>query len=485
MKSNAFVGLPRVLSHWPFRLLMPGILLCVCGGLMCARAASPNIIIAEIFGGEVALSVTGDTNRFEVIEISSNLTVWTPLVTLFNSNGTVNYVDTTATNASVRFYRAQQRITTNAPSFNTALLFNLTMEDAANPSCGCGSEAAYNQGISQVSSGCPECESAPSVTGMAQDTGGGQVFLHNGEFVHRALDLEISSRGFNWRLERVYRSGITFDGPLGHNWDFAHNRRLLVETNGHVLRMDGDGRADRYLSIDGTNYQSPRGFYTKLIRQPGGSFVERDRHGTMVFYAAPDERGIALMTEVRDRLTNAMHFEYNSAAQLVRVRDTFGRAIDYRYSLAGRLSEVEDFTGRKVTYQYDGVGNLTSVTSPAVTGTPHGNDFPAGKTTRYEYSSGFADERLNHNLVSIIAPNEATNNGPARVRVEYETNATASLDRLTRLHVGGTNASGVPAGGTITYAYQTLGTAASNDFLTAVSQTTVTDRAGSGESRPD
>ncbi len=478
MKTNAFVGFPRLFLNWPFRPITHGILLCAWGALMCARAASPHIVIGLLPDGEAVLSVSGDTNRFELIEISSNLTVWTPLVTLLNSNGTVNYVDATTTNSSVRFYRAQRRITTNGPSFNTALLFNLTMEDAANPSCGCAGESAYNQGISQVSSGCPECESAAPVAGMAQDTGGGQVFLHNGEFVHRALDLEISSRGFNWRLERVYRSGITFDGPLGHNWDFAHNRRLLVETNGHLLRMDGDGRADRYVSVDGTNYQSPRGFYTKLIRQPGGSFVERDRHGTKVLYAAPDERGIAVMTEVRDRHTNAMHFEYNSAAQLVRVRDTFGRAIDYRYSLAGRLSEVEDFTGRIITYQYDSLGNLISVTSPAVTGTPHGNDFPAGKTTRYEYSSSFADERLNHNLVSITAPNEAAVSGPARVGVEYETNTTADLDRLVRLHLGGTNASAVPAGGTLTYAYQNLGAAASNDFLTAVFETAVTDRNG-------
>jgi YD repeat-containing protein len=478
MKTNAFVGFPRVLLNWPSHPFMRGLVLCACGALMCARAASPQLAIELLPGGEAALRVSGDTNRFEVIEISSNLTGWTPLVTLLNSNGVVNYVDATATNSSVRFYRAQQRITTNAPSFNTALLFNLTMEDAANPSCGCGSEAAYNQGISQVSRGCPECESAPPITGMAQDTGIGHVFLHNGEFVHRAVDLEISSRGFNWRLARVYRSGITFDGPLGHNWDFSHNRRLLVETNGHVLRMDGDGRADLYLSVDGTNYQSPRGFYTKLIRQLGGSFVERDRHGTKVLYAAPNERGIAVMTEVRDRHTNAMHFEYNSAAQLVRVRDTFGRAIDYRYSLAGRLSEVEDFTGRIVAYQYDSLGNLISVTSPAVTGTPNGNDFPAGKTTRYQYSSGFADERLNHNLVSITAPNEAAVSGPARVRAEYETNATADLDRLVRLHLGGTNASAVPAGGTLAYAYQNLGAAASNDFLTAVFETAVTDRNG-------
>ena len=36
-------------------------------------------------------------------------------------------------------------------------------------------------------------------------------------------------------------------------------------------------------------------------------------------------------------------------------------------------------------------GDLISVTSPAVTGTPTGNDFPNGKTESYAYSSGFGD----------------------------------------------------------------------------------------------
>ena len=67
----------------------------------------------------------------------------------------------------------------------------------------------------------------------------------------------------------------------------------------------------------------------------------------------------------------------------------------------------------------------------------------------------------------------------ARLRIEYETNAvSAHLDRITTLQLGGTNASGVPAGGMISYAYQILGAAGSNDFLTAVFQTTVTDRNG-------
>ena len=63
--------------------------------------------------------------------------------------------------------------------------------------------------------------------------------------------------------------------------------------------------------------------------------------------------------------------------------------------------------------------------SPAVTGTPNGNDFPTGKTTRYTYSSGFGDPRLNHNLLSVTAPNEVATAGRAAHRLYLHDSAGA------------------------------------------------------------
>jgi len=325
-----------------------------------------------------------------------------------------------------------------------------------------------------VSAECPECLPAS----VKNDVGHDSVYLHSGEFYLYEVDLEIPGRGFNWRFERKYRSGIFFDGPLGHNWEFNYNRRLFVEPDGSVLRMDGYGRADRY-ELTGGGYISPTGFYTGLVRNTDGTFTERDRNGTKVFYSRPDANGIARMTELRDRNGNRMRFEYNAQGQLIRVIDTLGRPIVYRYNANRRLIEVEDFTGRKIRFEYDRNGDLVAVTSPAVVGTPNGNDFPAGKTTRYTYSSRFADERLNHNLLTITAPNEVAAGGPPRVVVEYETNpASPHVDRVLRQTIGGVNKSGIPAGGTISYEYRTLGTAAPSDFNTAVFQNTVTDRNG-------
>lgn len=447
--------------------------------LTAARAQSPLLTFDGFSPGGITLSWPESVHDYQ-LEESATLgppVVWSPVNDRASPVGT--RLQVVLPNIGIRRFFQLRYATPQSPQpFNTGINFNLAMENAASPSCGCDGEAPYSQGISLTAERCADCEGGVTLPGIAQDTGGGQVFLHSGEFVHRAVDLEISSRGFNWRMERVYRSGITFDGPLGRNWEFSHNRRLVVETNGNILRMDGSGRADRYLAKTDGSYSAPRGFYTKLLRNPNGSFTERDRHGAIVEYSAPGADHTARMTAVRDRNGNTMRFEYDVANRLVRAFDTFGRRMDYRYT-GGRLSEVEDFTGRIVTYQYNAVGDLISVTSPAVTGTPHANDFPAGKTARYNYSSGFGDERLNHNLLAITAPNEVAAGGPPRVILGYDTNAfSPDVDRLLSLMMGGTNASGVPAGGTILYQYQSLGSAASTDFATAVFQTTVTDRAG-------
>jgi RHS repeat-associated protein len=359
-----------------------------------------------------------------------------------------------------RFFRLCLMIPTTAdyfaPSFTTSI---------GDPfGCGCTS---------------PENPNSLGAGGAVQDNAMGNVLLHTGELTQDAVDLEIPGRGFNWRFERRYRSGMTSDGPMGQGWDFNYNRRLVVETNGNVLCVNGLGRVDRYTrNLDGT-YQSPGGFYTRLTKNPDGSFTERDRHATTNSYSAPNGFGIAKLSSIVDRNGNQMAFIYNANGQLITVMDTLARSISYSYDAYGRLTTVTDFAGRSLKFTYDGYGNLVSATAPAVTGTPNGNDFPTGKTTRYTYSSGFADPRFNHNLLSVTAPNEVAVNGAPRLSAQYDTNpASTDADRLLSLRLGGTNATGISAGGTISYTYIHLGTATSNDVATAVFKNTVTNRNG-------
>jgi YD repeat-containing protein len=321
------------------------------------------------------------------------------------------------------------------------------------------------------------------------------VYLHSGELWLHAVDLEIPGRGFNWKFERTYRSGILLTGTLGFNWEFNYDRRLMEVTQvnleaaraifpqakvGDVIRADGYGRSDLYVRNPDGSYTAPTGFYMRLIKNPDGTFVERDREGNKAFYLKPDaQQGLANLAELRDRNGNSMRFQYNEKGQLIRVLDTLGRPIEYRYNDKGRLVEVRDFFGRSIKLEYNRRDQLIAVTSPAVTGTPNGNDFPNGKTVRYKYSSGFTDERLENNLLEITAPNEVASGGKPRVVVTYDTDpASPTADRVLSLMIGGTNQTGIPAGGTIRYEYKKLADPRPGDFNSPVSQTTVTDRNG-------
>jgi RHS repeat-associated protein len=409
--------------------------------------------------------------------------------------------------------------------------------------------------------------------GNTQDTGGSAtgVYLHDGEFHDREVDLTIPGRGFDFQFVRSYRTGVRFDTPLGRNWDFNYNRRLWVVTGANVsdvqltfptarpndvVRIDGYNRADLYVHNADGSFTDPNGFFTRLVNNGDGTFWERDRDGTVYNYLKPANSDVAVMTSITDRNANTMQFIHlaivrtgtstgsntpptvlndsyaswtdnqwvgysivitsgpgagqvkqvvsNTRTQLTvdsawspvpdgtshyaliglnrgplaQVIDTLGRSINFQYDSNGHLSAIVDFTGRAVLFNVDSQGNLASVTSPTVTGTPNGNDFPYGKPTSYTYSSGFSDPRRNHQLLTIQAPNEvAAFSAVNRYTVNYDPTPTNPVyARVTSLQLTGTNASGVPAGGTIQYTYPPL---PMDHNPAAVSETDVIERNGS------
>lgn len=384
-------------------------------------------------------------------------------------------------------------------------VYNLPIEAPANQATGQALDNSHQQNIESFSYSLvddpPQTISIPIPFGRVWFVDSGESFanghsngtyLHSGESFAHSVDMEIPSRGFNWRFERKYRSGITYDTPLGHNWSFNYDQHLVEATAGNigsinpgfgtlaigdVIRVDGGSRADIYhRNPDGT-YQLLPGYYTRLVKRPDGTFAEYDSHGNEADYSTLDPNSEAVLTSLRDRQDNRMRFEYDAQNRLERVIDTLGRPIEYFYDAGNRLDHITDFANRTLRFQYDANGDLIASTTPAVTGTPNGNDFPNGKTTRYTYSSGFGDPKLNHNLISIIAPNE--NPGPVdRVFFTYDNNPGNGLDRVQMQRIGGTNASGVPAGGTINYSYTFLPPPAPGDLTTPAIRVSALDRNG-------
>ncbi len=245
------------------------------------------------------------------------------------------------------------------------------------------------------------------------------TYLFSGEFYESAADLAIAGRGIGFVWTRKYRSRIGPDTEAGRGWDYGYNMR--VEAVGPHLRLyDGNTRRDVYrLQSDGT-WRRPE-FFNALSQNPDDSFtLTFPDKGAWHFNPLDGSPAEGRIASVADRYGNALTFEYDAAGRLVTIHDSLdtpahNRDIVIAYDADGRVASVTDFIGRQVTYAYyDGVepggnaGDLKSVTTPAVVGTPTGNDFPAGKTTTYTYSTGFADDRLNHNLLTITDPKGQT-----------------------------------------------------------------------------
>ncbi len=272
---------------------------------------------------------------------------------------------------------------------------------------------------------------AADPSGKASDP----IHLFSGEMVESVEDLRIPGVGFDFVWTRTYRSKISpntprvrfeFLGTLGAGvvppnmvqgvgWDFSYNRCIVQRGRGTEV-CDGKGRRDLYrlrpvISDPNPNYAFG-GFFRSLHLSPPitadvPTIVQED--GTRwQFRTLSDPRIPGQIVAIEDRNGNRMRFVYDQFGRLERIIDTLQRPITFGYNSLGFIATITDFAGRVVRYEYydanepgGSLGDLKSVTTPAVTGTPNGNDFPRGKTTSYTYSKGFADDRLNHNLLTI------------------------------------------------------------------------------------
>jgi YD repeat-containing protein len=358
-----------------------------------------------------------------------------------------------------------------------------------------GSDSA----LGQVTAGaggdlpCGSCHGGthgPTLTGLLGSSRGAPALLELSDLIRQILafyqeryskDAWDSTAGAARGLirHRSFRGQVDYKGPLGHGWDMDDNMRLVPQGS-NILYCDGRGRCDRFTRIDATHFTSPPGHYEVLIQNAAGSFVLRDpRGGVASFHALDGTNRQGAVEAASDPDGDQTTFLYDSQGLLTTVVDPLGRATAFAYDAAGRVQTITDFAGRQVVYSYDANDNLVSVRSPVVTGTPNGNDFPNGRLTQYTYSSGFADPRLNNNLIGVIRPDESGSGVPA-VQITYGTDAAAfNFDRVISATLGGTNASGVAAGGTLTFSYQSLNSGGDPADLTLPRrQATILDRSG-------
>jgi RHS repeat-associated protein len=304
----------------------------------------------------------------------------------------------------------------------------------------------------------------------------GRIQPFSGEFIESTLDMHVPGRELDFVWARTYRSRTGSNTAMGNRWDFSYNIRL-EPYSGTLLLHDGAGRKDIYSSQpDGTWVAD--GFFEELTQEADGSLtLTFPDTGTWSFRSLAEANAPGKISEVIDRNGNTISYEYDAQGRLTRVRDTTGilndgRLIAIAYNADGFIETITDWTGRQIQYAYyddhdpnGSAGDLKSVTTPSVTGTPTGNDFPLGKTTTYTYSKGFADERLNHNLLTITDPK-----GQVYVQNTYSNDPTThEAAHVVQQRRGGPN-------DIINYTYLPQAPDAGNNYT--IARTITNDRVG-------
>lgn len=270
----------------------------------------------------------------------------------------------------------------------------------------------------------PECADADSNCDCDVED---PVVLHSGEFMLQPVDMTIPGRGLAFTFRRTYRSHSVANGPLGYNWDYNYNQRIVPEPP-NLIFHNGNARELTFTPQgDGAYTVARLGYYYLLTEKPDGTFSLRTRFGIESQYNALDGSPTAgRLNRIEDANGNAQRFHYDPAGRLIQVSDTLGRPIDFTYDGQERLVKVQDFTGRQLLFEYDDLGDLIATTQSAL-------GWPASKTriTRYAYLSGYGSPQtqLNHNLVRVARPGY-TLVEPDQI-ITYGTDAgnTATFDR--------------------------------------------------------
>ena len=241
--------------------------------------------------------------------------------------------------------------------------------------------------------------------------GADPVDLFTGEFILEKVDFELPSIGLPFVFTRTYKSGRSFFGPFGYNWDHSYNVYLRQLNNGAIAVNTGCLQEDIYRdSGNGVLFNAPRGVFAKLEQHASASqyeFILTIKGGVTQSFARPtgwsDPERIPLL-RIEDANGNAQQLVYDSDDRLATVIDTVGRRIDLVYGSCGLLEALRPAVlqspgSKPVEIQYLHAGAIEHLCAVVTLPTP---DFPDGLVTRYEYDDTQPLGEQRSNITRVI-----------------------------------------------------------------------------------
>lgn len=162
------------------------------------------------------------------------------------------------------------------------------------------------------------------------------------------------------------------DAGLGAGWSYAGLKQIKEREDG-VWYTPGDGKM-YWFREDGSGYESPRGFYSTLVKESNGEFTLTDRYGySYTFHSSAAGQKEGFLKEESDRNSRSLTYTYDGSSRLTTITDRFGQTVEFNYDGGGTLTSVKGFDGIVYPVQIDN-DILTSVDSPDPDGTGSGQE---------------------------------------------------------------------------------------------------------------
>lgn len=294
-----------------------------------------------------------------------------------------------------------------------------------------------------------------TVTGHPVDVATGKVFTDT-------VDLALPGP-LPLRLERVWYSTSTHDGPFGRGWHGSYDVALALGERAAVVRL-ADGRSVPFAlptpDVPAWN-EAERAW---LRAEPRGLVLEtadRLRH----HFAAPAVAGASRrpwlpLLRQEDRFGNTVTLHYGARAELAGITDSAGRRLPvrcddrgriveiqgphpteagrlvtlltYRYSSDGNLVEARDALSQPIAYEYDGQHRLVREVDRLGLAFHFAYDGagPASRCVRTWGDGGVFERRLSYDLAARTTDVVDTRGGRTRHEWDARGIVTRTVDPL-------------------------------------------------------
>jgi RHS repeat-associated protein len=202
---------------------------------------------------------------------------------------------------------------------------------------------------------------SPTSCMMRAETGS-TTNVATGDVDHSQTLFSLKGTSLSTSVELFYNSLNPYNGPLGPGWSHTYDITVTENPDGSVLLREGGGKS--FYSKSGSNFISPSGDFSTLVKNVDGTYVITYRDGHAYNFSANGK-----IASIVDRFSNSVSFVYQNG-DLYTVKDPAQRVTTFNYDTTvtpHRISKITDPNQKIFDFSYQGTNcsnELCKVTNP-------------------------------------------------------------------------------------------------------------------------